>query len=465
MNEATLQYVPWRGVSRDTMEFYGVKTEVEGNEPKAVAFPLPNGRIQIRFREGKKFLTTGDVDPSKSPLFGADRFSAGSAQAVTITEGYLDAMSAFQMLGSKYPAVGVTSSSSAVKECTDAFDYINSFDKIYLALDSDEVGQKATQAIASLFDFNKVYHVKLDPTFKDANGYLDGGKAGEFTRVWWNAKRFLPEGVLSTFAEFDAVLDKEETKPSAPYPLERLQSMTYGIRTGELILFTAMEGIGKTEVFRLLEHHLLKNTDAKVGIIHLEESKARTIKGLAGYELALPVHLPDTNVSKLEIKNAFHALARSDERLHVYSHFGSDDPDVILNTIRFMAGPCGCKYVFLDHITLVVTGLQSEDERKKLDYISTKLAMMVEEQDFACFIISHVNDDGLTRGSRNISKVADLHIHLDRDITAPDLATRNLTSLMVRKNRFAGKTGPAGQLQFNPDTFMLTEMLEMPTNG
>lgn len=459
----TLQYVPWRGVTRETMEFYGIKTEVEGETPRSLLFPIPNGQTKVRLRAEKKFFING-TDNGGSRLFGRDKFPAGSAQAITITEGILDAPSAFQMLGSKYPAVSVTSAATAEGDCTKDFDYLNSFEKIYLCFDNDEAGREATAKVAALFDFNKVYHVKLD-IHKDPNEFLTEGHVADFVRTWWNSKRFLPEGVLSTFSEFDKLLDEENTKERVPYPLERLQQMTYGAGTGELVLFTAQEGIGKTEVFRLLEHHFLKNTKEKIGIIHLEENKTRTIKGLAGYELAAPVHLPDTQVSREEIKAAFHGLVGADERLHIYSHFGSDDPNVILNAIRFMAGPCGCKRVFLDHITLVVTGLQSEDERKQLDYISTKLAMMVEEHDFTCFLISHVNDDGLTRGSRNISKVADLHIHLDRDLTAPTAELRNITELTVRKNRFAGKTGPAGRLAFNPATFMLTEMLEMPTNG
>ncbi len=455
------QYVPWRDITRDTMQFYGVQTEMVANAPKAVLFPYANGQIKIRSRTEKKFYVNGEVNSKTGFLFGRDRFNAASAQAVTITEGEFDALAVFQMLGSKYPAVSVRGASSAVSDCTADFDFLNSFEKIYICFDNDEPGRIATAKVAALFDFNKVYHVKMD-LFKDANEYLSAGKAQEFIRTWWNSRRFLPEGVLSTFAEFDGILDDENTKPAVPYPLQKLQEMTYGIRTGEFILLTAQEGIGKTEVLRNIEHHLLKTTDANLGIIHLEENKARSLKGLAGLELAQPVHLPDTSVSKTEIKNALHALLGRDERLHIYSHFGSDDPDVILGTIRFMAGACQCKYIFLDHITLVVTGLQSEDERKQLDYLSTKLAMMVEELDFALFLVSHVNDDGLTRGSRNISKVSDLHIHLDRDITAPTAELRNTTYLTVRKNRFAGKTGPAGRLQFNGDTFTLTEMLEMP---
>src|SRR5690606_15513952 len=157
-----------------------------------------------------------------------------------------------------------------------------------------------------------------------------------------------------------------------------------------------------------------------------------------------PIHLPDYAVPKEEIKETLRKVAKRDDRIHIYSHFGSDDPDVILSTIRFMAGSCNCKYIFLDHITMVVTGLAGEDERRALDYISTRLAMMVEELDFTMFLISHVNDEGQTRGSRNIGKVADLRIDLNRDIKAESEEIRNTTYLTISKNRFAGKTGPAG---------------------
>lgn len=450
-----LEYLPWRGISKKTMEFYDVKTEIENGRPKALRIPWPNGRTQLRSISDKVFITAGEASTPERSLFGMGRFASGG-KAITITEGALDAMSAFEMMG-EYPFVSVTSASTAKKDVSLAYDFVNSFDRIYLALDSDGPGREAAKSIAELFDFNKVYVVELDPGLKDANAYLTSGKQKEFVRAWWGAKRFMPEGILSSFSEFDRIIDEDVKKESTPYPWERLQEMTYGFRTGEVILVKAMEGIGKTEIFRALEYHVLKKTDANVGIIHLEESKSRSIKGLAGYELQAPCHLPDTPISNDEIKSAFHKVVRRDDRLHIYSHFGSDDPDTIISTIRFMVAACNCKYVFLDHITMVVTGLQGEDERKALDYISTRLKTLTQELDFCLFMISHVNDEGQTRGSRNISKVADLIISLHRDILSDDPVVRNTTHLVVEKNRFASKTGRAGSLLFSFETFMVTE--------
>ncbi len=83
--------------------------------------------------------------------------------------------------------------------------------------------------------------------------------------------------------------------------------------------------------------------------------------------------------------------------------------------------------------------------------------MMVKELDFGLLLVSHVNDDGLTRGSRNISKICDIRVNLYRDITSSDPIIRRTTNVMVGKNRFCGRTGPAGQLLFDPATYTLKE--------
>lgn len=416
-------------------------------------FPHPNGRTMYKRIADKRFFWTG-LKSTPISLYGQNLFPQGG-KTITITEGYLDALSVYEMMGD-YASVAVTSASSAVSDVKEAWEYVNSFEKIILCFDSDEPGQKASKEVARLFDFNKVYVVKLQ--YKDANDYLREGEKEAFKKAWWNAARYIPEGILASYADFDKVIDEDVEKEAVAYPWPKLQEMTYGVRTGELVLLTAQEGMGKTEIFRALEYHFLKETDENIGIIHLEENKARTLKGLVGYEVSAPIHLPDRAISKEEIKKHLREITKRDDRVHIYSHFGSDDPDVILDTVRFMAGPCGCKRIFMDHITMVVSGLAGDDERRALDYISTRLAMMVEELDFTLFLISHVNDEGQTRGSRNIGKVADLRIDMYRDLLTENITERNTTKLTVSKNRYAGRTGPTSDLYFDPDTYKLGEL-------
>jgi twinkle protein len=209
---------------------------------------------------------------------------------------------------------------------------------------------------------------------------------------------------------------------------------------------------------RAIEYHLLTTTDHNIGIIHLEEQEKRSVQGLVSYELQTPCHLPTSSASKEDQIEAYKRITKRDGRLSFYTHFGSDDPDSILDTIRYLVTVCHCKFIFLDHITMLVTGFEDDDERKKLDYISTRLAMLTRELNFTLFLVSHVNDDGKTRGSRNISKIADLIVHLDRDIESADPSQRNRTNLLVKGNRFGGTTGPAGCLLFNSDTYTIKEV-------
>lgn len=441
----------YRGLTKNTLDFFQV-----GSIPNPPSLTFQHGSMTKLCRMDKKaFHSEGDSSAKK--LFGQDRFQGGSALAVTITEGELDAMSVYQMLGSKYPVVSVWGAASARADCERARDYLNSFEKIYLCFDNDEPGEKAAKEVAQLFDVNKVWHVKLDK-HKDANDFLKAGEAKAFVSAWFNAKKFMPKGIISGQAKVAEILATRENKAIASYPFPSLEAMSYGIRSGELVLFTALEKVGKTEVLRAIEYNLLKTTEDNLGIIHLEEREKRSVQGLVGYELGAPVHLPDSGFSVSDQIAAFSRLEGRDGRTFFYPHFGSEDPNVILDIIRYLVAVCRCRYIFLDHITMLVTGRETqEDERRDLDKISTKLAEMTRELDFTLFMISHVNDNGQTRGSRNIAKVADLIIHLDRDIEAALPEERNKTRLTCRGNRYAGITGPAGTLVFDPKTFKLTE--------
>lgn len=454
--EYTFEYLPWRGVSKETMAFFGVQTAVDtAGKPTHLRAPFLHG-VQNRLIEAKKFWSEGDM--STPQLFGSDKFKPTSARAITITEGWLDTLSVYEMLGT-YPVVSVRSASSARADCKAMYEFLNSFDRIYLCFDNDAAGQKAKTDVASLFPFNKVYDVKL-LSHKDANDYLTNDGQKEFKNAWFNAQRFLPEGVVSSRSAFKDLLLTKKKEAIATYPFKTLQAKTYGIRTGEAVLFTALEGIGKTEIIRAIEYHLLKTTKENIGIIHLEEDKSRILHGIVGYELQTPAHLPDSQVSIEEAVKALDSAIGKDDRVHLYTHFGTDDPDVILEVIRFLVAVCECKFIFLDHITWLATSQEEGDERKKLDYISTRLIQMVQDYDFALFFVSHINDDGKTRGSRNIGKVANIRVDLSRDLTTDNEELRNTTYLTISKNRFCGDSGPAGKLLFNRDTFTVSEKEE-----
>lgn len=456
MTGFSYQYLPLRGISADTFRFFDAKTKVDPEgKPVSIGFRFANDSYKIRTLDKKGFYTKGEI--GKAHLYGRDKFAASPRRTITITEGELDALSLYEVLRS--PVVSVKSASTAATDAGMERSWLNEYERIYLAFDGDEAGRRAAASVARLFDPNKVFQLKFPGgTRKDANDYLRNGERDELAQLWHNAKRYLPEQIVSDFQEFEKII-QEMPKQGVSYPWPTLNYMTYGIRTGESVLITAQEGVGKTEVMHAILHNLLTQTSAPVGSIFLEEPKKRLLQAIAGIDLQRPIHLPDSGVSDAETLQALRRVVQVDDRLHVYSHFGSDDPETILDTIRFLVSARLCRYILLDHITMVVSGLAGDSERRALDYLSTQLEMMVKALDFALIIVSHVNDDGLTRGSRNISKVADMRIDLNRDIKSADPIVRRTTHLTISKNRFCGRTGPAGTLLFDPETYTLSEDL------
>lgn len=464
----TYQYVPWRGVTRESMEFYNVKTKCLPNgEPIAIGFPYPNGSIKSRSLDRKDFHWTGDVKPG---LFGQDKFAPGASKYITITEGELDAISLRQALRSNgttghdpsnHHVVSVQSASSAVRDCSSARSWLNEYERIYLCFDEDPVGQAAARKVAALFDGNRVFHVRLRPR-KDANEYLQVNEAETLRKLWWQSKKYMPDTITSTFADMRAELSKP-TPPSIKFPWQSWNNSLYGLRLGESYLITALEGVGKTEVVHHLEHHILKEADVDVNVaaIFLEESKKQHYEAMARLELGKPVHLPDSDVDKNTIADAVEKAARKDERLFVYSHHGTDDPNTILDTIRFLVTSCNCKYVVFDHIGMACVGVAGQDERSALDYLSNRLQLMVVELEFCLIFVSHVNDNGETRGSRMIAKVANNRIDLSRDVKNGELKTH----VCVTKNRFGSKTGPLEDLVFNQATFTFSEVEKLDEPG
>lgn len=447
-------FVPWRGLSRETMEFYGVKTKIslEG-EPLELGFVYPNGDVKIRSRKDKDFRWKQPCSSATAGLFGRDKFSAGGSKYVTITEGELDALSIWQSV--RGPVVSVQSASTAVRDCGVDRSWLNGFERIYLAFDNDAVGLDAASAVAKLFDYNKVYQVRFTKR-KDANEYVMADESAELKNIWWNSKKYLPTSIKSSYEDIDAILSKP-SKPGAPYPFPTLNKMTYGIHSGRSVLLTAPEKVGKTSLMHAILNSLLETEDDNIGTIFLEEPPKDFVERVAGLHLKEPIHLPDHQRSKADVIGAYKAVTKRDERLHIYTHFGSDDPGVLLDTIRFLVTARSCRFILLDHLTMACCGLSGEaDERRALDYLSTRLEMMLKELDFCLIFVCHVNDNGETRGSRNPGKICDTRIDLSRERES------NILKLYIPYNRFCHMCGPAGEIEFDPKTYTMKEVNTLP---
>ena len=422
--------------------------------------------IKTRDVENKQFTIAGDF--AGATLFGQHLFPSGG-KYLTICEGELDALAAYQMTGSKYPVISIRNgAAAALKDCKAQYEYIDSFENIHICFDNDEAGQKATVSVAELFGA-KAKMMKMRQGYKDACDYLKHDRNKEFIADWWASEKYVPDGIIEGSTLWD-VVSKPMEKAEVNYPYDGLNKLTYGIRKGELVMVTAGSGLGKSQFLREIVWHILKNTDDNIGMMFLEEGVRKTARSLMSLAINKPIHLPDVEVTETELKDAFDNTLGTN-RLYLFDHFGSSSLDNIVNRVRYMAKGLGCGFVFLDHLSIIVSSGDVGDERKALDSIMTRLRMLVQETGISLICVSHLkrpNDKGheegaatslaQLRGSGAIAQLSDIVLGLERNGQAMDMIERNTTHVKVLKNRFNGYTGPCADLLYNPSTGRMLEI-------
>lgn len=407
-------------------------------------------------------------------LFGQQLWSSNGKSTekythqVIITEGELDCLSVYEAFPTMWPVVSLPDGApSAKRACQKQLQWLQSFDAVVLFFDNDEEGKEAAEAVAAILPTGKAKIAKLDPKYKDASDALQANDVEAIKKAIWKAEVWSPAGIVS----WDQLITTITT-PNAPsvydYPFVGLNEVLHGVRYGELITTTAGSGIGKSSLYRQFAAHFLDKGES-VGYIALEESNKRTGLGIMAPALGEAFHVGKRSAE--ELKAAYDKTAHW--KLNMFDGFGSYDPDIIYNRIEYMALGLDVRLVFLDHLSILLSGLDG-DERRTIDITMTRLRSLVERTGISLFLICHLSGSGdggsyeeggrvkLTnlRGSKSIGQLSDTVIALERD--QQDKSSD--TVCRVLKNRYTGETGPATLLRWNRNTCRYEEIESLHTN-
>ena len=456
--------LPKRNLTLESCQFWGYQVSNNGNDtPCHIAnyYDADKRLIAQKIRKpGKEFVTTGDG--KNIPLYGKWLWYGKSTKSIVITEGEIDAISVSQAFDHRYPVVslphGAQSCAKAIKR---DYEWLSSFEKVVLMLDSDAPGKEATEEIARLLPIGKTFVAHLDA--KDANEVLVKYGPQAIVKSYWNAVPWRPDGILQASDLRDAILNPVAV-PSIPYPWEGLNEKAGGARPYEIVSLTAGSGCGKTTIVKELAYHFLTMGEP-VGMLMLEENNTRTMEGLITINLSKNIVTDRARATEDEIKTAFETIAANP--LYLYNHFGSGSIDSILDRIRYLVHGCGVKWIFLDHLSILISGLEVADERKQIDIAMTRLRTLVEELGCGLFLVSHLrrpegdkgHEDGATvrlgqlRGSHAIAQLSDIVIGVQRH-DDPNLA--DTVEMLVLKNRWSGDRGSAGLLTYDRQTGRLS---------
>src|SRR5210317_1292896 len=407
----------------------------------------------------KLFTYEGNVPGT---LFGQHLFPA-TGKRVVITEGELDAASCSEAMPT-WPMVSLPSgAASARKSVQRVIPWLQGYEEIVLFFDNDAPGRKAAEDAASVLPPGKVKIATLSDDYKDASDALSANDTDAIRRAIWDAREFRPDGIVDGKSLLELV-----TTPTPPadheYPFQGLQGKLHGIRYGELVTITAGSGIGKSSFCRELATHLL-NKGERVGYLVLEESNRRTALGLMSAAVGKSLHIGEHDRTTL---TKAYQDSIANWNLFLFDGFGSFDPDVIYNRIEYLATGLEVRCVFLDHLSILLSGLDG-DERRMIDTTMTRLRSLVERTGIALFLVSHLKRTssdqnheegarvtlGQLRGSASIAQLSDAVIGLERDQQSGSKSAT--TTVRVLKNRYSGETGVACELSYDLSTCKFNE--------
>ena len=97
-----------------------------------------------------------------------------------------------------------------------------------------------------------------------------------------------------------------------------------------------------------------------------------------GIHLKKPLHLEGDTVEVEALRPAFEETV-GNGKFYTYDHFGSMDSDNLLSKIRYLIKGFDCKWIFLDHLSIVISGIAGDDERRLIDNTMTKLRSLVSQ--------------------------------------------------------------------------------------
>ena len=466
-----------RRIYKSIGQLYGMRgAKIDSDDLTHHYYPFHKDGKLVGYQERtvatKDFRSLGygkqDID-----LQGMEIWPNGGSRYLVITEGFLDAMAAQQMLTGKvadrdkrFVIVSLPNGSNAnhILKNLKTREWVESFEKVILMLDQDKPGMDCAKKIAVGLRPGLVHIAEYSE--KDACDMLEADKDTEFKRSFWDAKKYSPADIV-TASSVREILSEENMVEALPYPdfAADLNMGWYGKRKGEITLFAAGTGLGKSSFFKEDMFHIMNNTEEKIGVVSLEESTRDILMGIQGLYLNKRVNLPTTIVSEEEKETSLDWLEnKCGDRLVMLDHQGSSMGDDLMQKIRYLID-IGCGYIYIDHITLATAG--SENTNKAIDDFMDSLLSLCKKKNAPWFgVVSHLRktSDGKSfeegavptmddlKGSGSIKQIAFEVIMFARNMNAKTEVVRNRTDIYVKKARSVGKTGPAGSYTFDSET-------------
>lgn len=467
----------FRGIRDETYAYFGVRhlMDVDDMVMEQYYTITQDGQpVGIKIREIPKTFRSIARTGSECDLFMQFRFNRGG-KYVIVTEGELDALSAYQMLndynkrkGSEFEtaAVSATTGAQSVKQIANAYKFLDSFENIILCMDNDKAGQEAIEDLVKVMPKGKVKIMKM--RMKDPNEYLTSNREKEFLSDFYNAEPYVPVGVMGSGELYNKIVNQAKLpKFRFPHFMKGLNDMfPSGVPLGHIVNIGAGTGLGKTSFVNEMIYDWIFHSPYKIGIVSMELDAGQYGEVMLSRHLSRKLSLiPDENVKQRliesdETREKANELFMNGEEHRFYLLDNRDGTiEELQNTIEEMIVSCGCQIIVLDPLQDVLDGLTNDEQAVFMKWLKG----MIKSHKVTFILINHMRKSqaGASHGeedfhgSSTIIKSASANIILQRDKNHDDLVERNTTYVFLVKNRICGLTGPAGAVFYDNETHTL----------
>lgn len=486
--QTSIQGKGFRGLKDEYTKQFGVRYSYseETGEVTDQWYPVTQeGQLTgYKIREVPKNFRSIGRTGADCELFGQFKFNRGG-KYVLLVEGELCQLSAYQMLaeynknrGSDFETavVSPTIGANAQKQVAAQYKFFDSFDQIIIAMDSDEAGKKAEEKLVKVLPKGKVKIMNL--RYKDSNEYLEAGKGKEFIQDFYNAKSYVPVGVVGS-GDISSSMREEFMVPKIPLPpfMHKLQKMMAGgIPLGRAINLASASGTGKSTIIDEIVYYMIFNSPHKVGIVTLESTCGQYGNKLLSRHIGVKLELK-TNEEALDIlsseqtKQKEHELFWMNDGEHRFYLIDDRDGGVdnVKDAIENLIIGCGCKVIVLDPVHDIIGSLPNEEQES---FYSWQKGMMKSHN---CTFCNVMHTRKTQSGQKAGSTGADLHeediqgasaayksaacnLIFGRNKEAEDDIERNTTIMKATKIRWTGKTGIAGKYYYDNESHRMYDL-------
>jgi twinkle protein len=337
--------------------------------------------LHLERPDGKKQTI---VEPGCEPcLFGWQAITENS-RAITLCEGEIDAVTLFQY---GFPALSVPfggGTGNKQQWIDNEFPHLDQFEEIFLALDMDEEGEKATREIINRLGAHRCKVVRLPR--KDANDCLQQGVTREEICACFAVAESMDPGELKSPTAFRQVVIEEFFPPGGEPPgilaPWRMKGKPVRFHRGEVTVWSGRNGHGKSLVLNQLALAAMEQRD-RVCIASFEMHPRKTLSRMIRQALG------KGDPERAEIEST---LTWLDGKLWIFDLLGTAKVEKMMEVFRYAFHRYGVQQFIID--SLLKCGIASDDYKEQKAFLDLL-------NDFANATNSHVHLVAHSRKAEN----------------------------------------------------------------